>query len=253
MANVANESDTLTLTNRFIVYPRPRTARRDQLAFKVKSVLRGTEHEGRLVYLAFQSTRTNTLPLVARHELVTFLHQQIAEQKRIDASFSGVPSVEEGSSSLATPKDVTSPADVQLVLPSDAKKQRKQTKQILLDRGIEQSHSTLHVAHDFPSIRVWGQAQRLFPSWWCAGHCGGCSSADTRPDDPELELDYRRRFLEGHIDRLSDTTYSLCPPDPRGSNQAQGRRIEFRDIIRRSRREAFIVGFELAIDWVLAL
>lgn len=30
---------------RFVVYPRPRTARRDQAAFKVKSILKGTEYE----------------------------------------------------------------------------------------------------------------------------------------------------------------------------------------------------------------
>lgn len=31
---------------RFTVYPRPRTGRRDQPAFKVKSILKGTEYEG---------------------------------------------------------------------------------------------------------------------------------------------------------------------------------------------------------------
>jgi hypothetical protein len=31
---------------RFVVYPRPRATRRDQLAFKIKSVLKGTEYEG---------------------------------------------------------------------------------------------------------------------------------------------------------------------------------------------------------------
>jgi hypothetical protein len=33
--------------NRFTVYPRPRTARREQPAFKVKSILKGTEYEGK--------------------------------------------------------------------------------------------------------------------------------------------------------------------------------------------------------------
>ena len=81
------------------------------------------------------SLASSCFTIVARHELVTFLHQQLAEQKRVDASFSGVLSIEEGSSNLAAPKDVTTPVDVQLVLPGDAKKQRKQTKQILLDKG----------------------------------------------------------------------------------------------------------------------
>lgn len=129
--------------NSFIVYPRPRISRRDQLAFKVKSVLKGTEHEGWTIYCDPGYTRANVETTVARHELVTFLHQQIAEQKRVDASISGVLLIEEGSSSLSTPKDVASAVDVQLVLPGDAKKQRKQTKQILLDRG--ERRSTLSV------------------------------------------------------------------------------------------------------------
>ncbi|KAH8096907.1 hypothetical protein BXZ70DRAFT_945142 [Cristinia sonorae] len=103
----------------FIVYPRPRTARRDQPAFKVKSVLKGTEYE------------------VSRQELVPFLHQQLAEQKRVDASLSGVSAIVEGPSISAAPKETTAPADIQLVLPTDTKKQRKQTKQIFLDRAFE--------------------------------------------------------------------------------------------------------------------
>ncbi|KAL4251194.1 non-specific serine/threonine protein kinase [Abortiporus biennis] len=103
----------------FIVYPRPRTARKDQPAFKVKSVLRGTEYE------------------VSRQELVPFLHQQIAEQKRIDASLSGVDAVSEGLPGSTSTKEVASSADVHLILPGDAKKQRKQTKQMFLDRAFE--------------------------------------------------------------------------------------------------------------------
>jgi len=103
----------------FIVYPRPR-GRRDQPAFKVKSVLKGTEYD------------------VTRQELVTFLHQQIAEQKRVDASTSGVPSVADSHQATNAPKEASSSADsIQLVLPGDAKKQRKQTKQIFLDRAFE--------------------------------------------------------------------------------------------------------------------
>ncbi|THH00815.1 hypothetical protein EW026_g1755 [Hermanssonia centrifuga] len=103
----------------FIIYPRPRTARRDQPAFKVKSVLKGTEYE------------------VSRQELVAFLHQQIAEQKRMDASMSGAPLVSESSHSFGAPKEVAGSVDVQLILPTDAKKQRKQTKQMFLDRAFE--------------------------------------------------------------------------------------------------------------------
>ncbi|CAL1710511.1 unnamed protein product [Somion occarium] len=103
----------------FVVYPRPRTARRDQPAFKVKSVLRGTEYE------------------VSRQELVPFLHQQIAEQKRIDAGLSGVATVTEGPQNVSTTKEGTTSADVTLVLPGDAKKQRKHTKQMFLDRAFD--------------------------------------------------------------------------------------------------------------------
>lgn len=104
----------------FIVYPRPRTARRDQPAFKVKSVLKGTEDD------------------VTRQELVAFLHQQIAEQKRTDASTSGVASISDSTTSVSAPKETLNTADsIQLVLPGDAKKQRKQTKQMFLDRAFE--------------------------------------------------------------------------------------------------------------------
>lgn len=104
----------------FIVYPRPRSIRRDQPAFKVKSVLRGTESE------------------VARHELVPFLQQQLLEQKRVDASISGVPSIgSESSPGLNSAKETTSSADVQLVVPSDIKKQRKYTKQMFTDRAFD--------------------------------------------------------------------------------------------------------------------
>ncbi|KAI0954220.1 hypothetical protein AcV7_007513 [Taiwanofungus camphoratus] len=103
----------------FIVYPRVRSARRDQLAFKVKSVLKGTEHE------------------VSKQELVPFLHQQIAEQKRIDTSISGAHSIADGPQSLNAGKELATPSDVQLILPSDAKKQRKQTKQMFLDRAFD--------------------------------------------------------------------------------------------------------------------
>ncbi|KAH7905298.1 kinase-like domain-containing protein [Hygrophoropsis aurantiaca] len=105
----------------FAVYPRPRTARRDQPAFKIKSILKGTEYE------------------VSRQDLVSWLQLQIAEQKRIDASTSGASVYPEAVPIAVPSKDLGSPLDVQLVLPVDAKKQRKQVKQILLDRAYEKS------------------------------------------------------------------------------------------------------------------
>ncbi|KAF8625130.1 hypothetical protein AX15_005537 [Amanita polypyramis BW_CC] len=105
----------------FTVYPRPRmTGRREQAAFKVKSILKGTEYE------------------LSKQELVGWLQQQIAEQKRIDLSTLGVQSRSEVLSSSAPTKEaVHPPSDVQLILPVDAKKQRKQVKQLFLDRAFE--------------------------------------------------------------------------------------------------------------------
>ncbi|CCM05314.1 uncharacterized protein FIBRA_07528 [Fibroporia radiculosa] len=103
----------------FIVYPRPRSARRDLPAFKVKSVIRGTDYD------------------VSRQELVPSLQNLLLEQKRIDSSISGVPAIAEGPQNLYIAKEATTSSDVQLVLPSDAKKQRKSVKQILLDRAFE--------------------------------------------------------------------------------------------------------------------
>ncbi|TFY68401.1 hypothetical protein EVJ58_g1031 [Rhodofomes roseus] len=104
----------------FVVYPRPRSVRRvDQPAFKVKSVLRGTEYE------------------VSRHELVPFLQQQLLEQNKIDASISGVSAVAESTPVSNGTKEPVGRADVQLILPSDTKKRAKYTKQMFMDRAFE--------------------------------------------------------------------------------------------------------------------
>jgi len=71
---------------------------------------------------------------VSRQELVGWLQQQIAEQKRADLATSSAPIVAENISVLP-PKDVSISPDVQLILPIDTKKQRKQVKQLFLDRG----------------------------------------------------------------------------------------------------------------------
>ncbi|KAI6046986.1 kinase-like domain-containing protein [Pisolithus marmoratus] len=103
----------------FAVYIRSRSGRRDQTAFKVKSILKGTEHE------------------VSRQDLVGWLQQQIAEQKRVDSSTSGAtdhPDILHTSLSGGT----SSGSDVHLVLPVDTKKQRKHVR-ILLDKAYEKS------------------------------------------------------------------------------------------------------------------
>ncbi|KDQ55382.1 hypothetical protein JAAARDRAFT_37399 [Jaapia argillacea MUCL 33604] len=104
----------------FTVYPRPRSVRRDQPAFKIKSVLKGTEYE------------------VARQDLVSWLQQQISEQKRVDASTSGVAIVAENPQVIPNviTRESSNTPDVQLLLPGDTKKQRKQAKQLFTDRAF---------------------------------------------------------------------------------------------------------------------
>ncbi|KAI0266451.1 kinase-like domain-containing protein [Gloeopeniophorella convolvens] len=101
----------------FSVCPRPRSARRDQPAFKIKSILKGTEYD------------------VSRAELVPWLQEQIAEQKRLDADTSGAAALSEGSQGLVRSKSSGPMPEVQLILPGDTRKQRKQTKQIFLEKG----------------------------------------------------------------------------------------------------------------------
>ncbi|KAJ7163895.1 kinase-like domain-containing protein [Mycena crocata] len=104
----------------FSVYPRPRNSRRDQVAFKVKNILKGTEYE------------------LSRPELVGWLQQQISEQKRVDASTCGAPSFSEiGATHPVISKETTGASSVQLLLPVDIKKQRKQVKQLFMDRAYE--------------------------------------------------------------------------------------------------------------------
>lgn len=112
----------LDLCNRegilFSVCPRPRSARRDQPAFKIKSILKGTEYD------------------VSRPELVPWLQEQILEQKRIDAETSGTTLLEHSQGPVRSKPSGPMP-DVRLVLPGDSKKQRKQTKQIFLEKAFE--------------------------------------------------------------------------------------------------------------------
>ena len=72
---------------------------------------------------------------VSRPELVPWLQEQIAEQKRIDAETSGTVILSEHSQGPARSKRSGPIPDVQLLLPGDARKQRKQTKQIFLEKG----------------------------------------------------------------------------------------------------------------------
>ena len=72
---------------------------------------------------------------VSRPELVPWLQEQIAEQKRIDTETSGTVVLSEHSQGPARSKWSGPMPEVQLLLPGDARKQRKQTKQIFLEKG----------------------------------------------------------------------------------------------------------------------
>lgn len=72
---------------------------------------------------------------MSRQELVPWLQQQIAEQKRIDLGTSGAPLLSDRPYIVPVAKDPPMVTLAQLLLPVDAKKQRKQVKQLFLDRG----------------------------------------------------------------------------------------------------------------------
>ncbi|TFK64222.1 kinase-like protein [Pluteus cervinus] len=101
----------------FTVYPRLRAARRDQAAFKVKSILKGTEYE------------------LSRQELVGWLQERIAEQKKTDLATSGVSLLTDHAANVLSMKEHATSSDVQLILPVDIKKQRKHVKHIFGDRA----------------------------------------------------------------------------------------------------------------------
>ncbi|KAG2338792.1 hypothetical protein BDR05DRAFT_984599 [Suillus weaverae] len=120
----------------FAIYPRPRTVRREQAAFKVKSILKGTVYE------------------VSRQDLVGWLQHQIAEQKRVDLATSGSSAYPDTLTVPVPPKDASAP-EVQLILPVDAKKQKKHVKQILLDRAYERAgHLKTAVQNGLPMLVV---------------------------------------------------------------------------------------------------
>ncbi|KAF8148631.1 kinase-like domain-containing protein [Crassisporium funariophilum] len=105
----------------FTVYPRPRAAR-NLPAFKVKSILKGTEVD------------------LSRQELVGWLQHEIADQKRIDATTSGAQNLLEAAPYLPVIKDPAVVPEVHLVLPDqNLKKQRKPVKQIFLDKAFEKA------------------------------------------------------------------------------------------------------------------
>uniref|UniRef100_A0A0W0FQ29 non-specific serine/threonine protein kinase n=1 Tax=Moniliophthora roreri TaxID=221103 RepID=A0A0W0FQ29_MONRR len=104
----------------FSVFPRPQP-RRDQTAYKVKSILTGAEYD------------------VSSPDLVSWLQHEIAEQKRIDLTTAEAPlfSHRLGDSTSGASHLVNNQVDVQSILSHDTKKQRKQVRQILMERAYE--------------------------------------------------------------------------------------------------------------------
>ncbi|KIY47671.1 kinase-like protein [Fistulina hepatica ATCC 64428] len=119
----------------FTVAPRA-PGRREQPAFKVKNILKGTEYE------------------LSRPELIGFLQHQIAEQKRIDVDTSGAPSLTDPQQ-IPVIKETSGMPDIQLILPpTDTKKQRKSVKQLFLDRAFEKGRQVKAAVPTIPTLAV---------------------------------------------------------------------------------------------------
>lgn len=76
---------------------------------------------------------------MARHELVPWLQERIAEQKRIDAVTSGAERSLQDSTTIP-PTPPQNARDVQLLLPGDLKKGKAGPKQMFSDRGLIRSY-----------------------------------------------------------------------------------------------------------------
>ncbi|KAI0354133.1 Serine/threonine-protein kinase [Trametes cingulata] len=118
----------------FIVHAKPRVGLWP--AYRVKSVLKGTETE------------------VPPNELVPFLQQQIAEQKRIDATTSGAANVENTPAQTAAAKELTTTGEVLVVLPGDIKKQRKGHKTMMLNKAHEHAVAVKNAMQSIRTITV---------------------------------------------------------------------------------------------------
>jgi len=80
---------------------------------------------------------------VTRHDLVPWLQERIAEQKRIDSVTSGAERLlQDGAPPSAAPP---SARDVQLLLPGDLKKGKAGPKQMFSDRGLIRFHTRRNI------------------------------------------------------------------------------------------------------------
>jgi translation initiation factor 2-alpha kinase 4 len=73
---------------------------------------------------------------VSRAELVSWLRNELTEQKRVDLATSGVAQAADAATTMSA-RDLPASSDVHLLLPGDMKKQRRQTKQMFLDRAYD--------------------------------------------------------------------------------------------------------------------
>ena len=103
---------------------------------KSKVYLRGMKMKVIRHHPPSQMSRSFAPNIVSRQDLVGWLQERISGQKRRDLTTSGLQAVADSTQNVPPQKEGTSNADVQLLLPGDTKKQRKQTKQIFRDRGV---------------------------------------------------------------------------------------------------------------------
>lgn len=105
-------------------------------SFKVKSLLKGEDTDGIYATHLKSDTMANNYSSVSRVEIVSWLRQEIEEQKRIDMAKAGAPAV---SAKYATTSSKPPTSLVQSVLPStDSKKPRKSGKHLIsADRAFD--------------------------------------------------------------------------------------------------------------------
>ncbi|KAG8961816.1 hypothetical protein FRC03_004923 [Tulasnella sp. 419] len=142
----------------FLVWYRAKSARRDHSMYKVKSLLKGTEYE------------------VSPHDLVSFLKEQIAEQRRIDMTFGGgaastavapsgstlaLSAMPSGAVASASPRETgSSTPNVQVILSGNdfgKRYQRNKQKIQLAEKayGVESELRTAATAgHGIPVLAV---------------------------------------------------------------------------------------------------
>lgn len=117
------------IATRFLAYIRLK-AKRDSSIVLVKSALTGVETEGRFI-VKFRLSAKLMYCTVPRNDLIPWLEHQLAEQRKAEAieGTAPTPSVESGSRD--TQRD-----SIHVLVPGEGhRKQRKQSKNIFLEKG----------------------------------------------------------------------------------------------------------------------